>query len=282
MAEVGITTLIFIIANIFCSLQGLSDRSSFERNNFDIDKIYFQKDYKRLVTSSFFHVSGIHLILNMATLCFFSGGIELQLGEAKYLFIYFASLVGGNLFSLFIYRNRRDYTAAVGASGGVSGIIFATIVLYPGFEIGFLGTHFPIPAWFYGFMYVLFSIYGIKSKKDNIGHEAYLAGGLAGLIIAVVMQPSILATNYLTILAVAIPTVFFIFITVTMPRFIMIGNKYFDDKKNSSKTKLAFYAEGVDHEQEIDFILEKIHQNGIESLTNLEKEKLDYYSKIIQ
>ncbi|MEO6547680.1 MAG: rhomboid family intramembrane serine protease [Ferruginibacter sp.] len=281
MTEVGITSLILIIANIFCSVQGLNDRLSMERNVFSIRAFVYKKDYRRLVTSGFFHVSWLHLILNLASLCFFSGGIELQLGGARYLLIYFAGLVGGNLFALFVHRNHRDYST-MGASGAITGIIFATIALFPGFEIGFLGVHFPIPAWFYGFLYVLFSIYGIKSKTDNIGHEANLAGGLTGLFVAMLMQPIAITTNYLVILSLAIPTIFFIFIIVNKPRFILIENKFINRYDKHLKVEFVHRAEPLDHQQEIDLILEKIHQHGIASLTKKEKERLDYYSKIIQ
>lgn len=281
MTEIGITTLMLIIANIFCSVQGLNDRLSFERFNLQIDKILLKKNNERLFTSGFFHVNWLHLILNIASLCFFSGGVELHLGAAKYLVIYFASLLGGNLFALFIHRHHGDYTAA-GASGAVSGIIFATIALFPGFQIGFLGMHFPIPGWFYGFLYVLFSIYGIKSKRDNIGHEAHLAGGLAGLIIAVLLEPASFSNNYLAILCITIPSLFFIFIIITRPRFILIDNIFFNQHENSYKMEPIRHSEKVDHQKEIDLILEKIHQNGMESLSTTEREKLDYYSKIIR
>ncbi|MCW3090972.1 MAG: Rhomboid family protein [Ferruginibacter sp.] len=281
MTEVGITSLILIIANIFCSVQGLNDRHSFKRNTFRISEFLFKKDYKRLVTSGFFHVSWLHLVLNLASLCFFSGGIELQLGGARYLLIYFAGLVGGNLFALFVHRNHGDYSTA-GATGAITGIIFATIALFPGFEIGFLGIRFPIPAWFYGFLYVLFSIYGIKSKTDNIGHEANLAGGLTGLLVAVLMQPMAVTNNYLAILALAIPSMFFIFIIINRPRFILITNKFLNRYDKDLTVEIVQPAEPLDHQQEIDLILEKIHQHGIGSLTKKEKEKLDYYSRIIQ
>ncbi|MBC7887492.1 MAG: rhomboid family intramembrane serine protease [Ferruginibacter sp.] len=281
MTEVGITTLIIILANVFCSLQGLNDPLIFKRYNFEIDKILLQKDYKRLVISGFFHVSWVHLILNMASLCFFSGGLELHLGGVKYLVIYFASLLGGNLFSLFIHRNHGDYNA-LGASGAVTGIIFATIALYPGFAIGFFGIHLPIPGWFYGFLYVLFSIYGIKSKDNNIGHDGHLAGGVTGIVMAVLLEPAALANNYLAILAITIPSLFFIFIIVTKPRFLLIENRYFKDHKKNYNIEHIHLTENLDHQQEIDLILEKIHQNGIASLSNLEKEKLDYYSKILR
>lgn len=281
MNEVGIATLILIIANIFCSLQGLSDRYSFEQNNFQVEKILLNKDYKRLLTSGFFQVSALHLILNMASLCFFSGGLELQLGEARYLLIYFAGMIGGNLFSLFIHRHQFYYNTAVGASGAVSGVIFGTIGLFPHFEIGFLGAHFPIPGWFYGFLYVLVSIYFIKSKTDNIGHETQLAGGLAGLTAALCLQPTAMLNHYLTILAVTIPTVFFIFLLATHPRFLLIDNRILNRQRKEYNLEQLFLS-GVVDDREVDLILEKIHLNGIESLTKLERQKLDHYSRIIQ
>ncbi|MEP7144143.1 MAG: rhomboid family intramembrane serine protease [Ferruginibacter sp.] len=281
MTEVGITTLIIIFVNVLCSYPGLKDHSYLENYAFEIDKVLIHKDYKRLVTSGFFHVSGMQLILNMATLCFFSGGTELQLGFIRYGLIYFASLVGGNLFSLFIHRKDDDYSA-VGATGAVNGIIFASIALFPGFNIGIFGIHLPIPGWFYGFGYVLFSIYGIHSKRDNIGHETHLAGGLTGLIIAVLMQPASLIHNYLAISALALSSIFFIYILITRPRFLFIHNTFFNQDKEHYTVDHIFSLKGVDHQKEIDLILEKIHQQGIGSLSKKEKEKLDYYSKMIQ
>lgn len=281
MTEIGIPTLLLLIANIFCSVQGLNDRLSFERFNFHIKKILVHKNHERLVTAGFFHVNWLHLALNIASLCFLSGGLELQLGGAKYLLIFFASLLGGNLFALFIYRHRANFNAS-GATGGITGILFATIALFPGFQIGFLGIHFPIPVWFYGFLYVLFSLYGIKSQRDNIGHEANLAGGLAGLITALLLSPTSFSSNYLAILCITIPTIFFIFIIVSMPRFILVHNNFFDQRTKPPATVLVVPAEKIDHQQEIDLILEKIHQNGIGSLTKTELDKLDYYSKILR
>ncbi|MBC7687297.1 MAG: rhomboid family intramembrane serine protease, partial [Aquabacterium sp.] len=100
MTEIGITTLMLIIANIFCSVTGLNDRLSFERFKFRVDQVLNKKNKERLVSSGFFHVNGLHLAVNVLSLCLFSGGVELLMGPAKYLLIYFAGLIGGNLFSL--------------------------------------------------------------------------------------------------------------------------------------------------------------------------------------
>lgn len=281
MTEIGITTLMLIIANIFCSVTGLNDRLSFERFKFRVDQVLNKKNKGRLVSSGFFHVNGLHLTVNVLSLCFFSGGVELLMGPAKYLLIYFVGLIGGNLFSLFLHRRHYDYCAA-GASGAVSAIIFATVVLFPHYQIGFLGLHFPIPGWFYGFLYVLFSIYGIKSKRDNIGHEANLAGGLVGLLVAVLLMPSAIATNYLAFFAVTIPCMFFIFIILTRPQFILIDNLFFCQQKRKLTSLHVLQLENVDHQVEVDRILEKIHQQGMASLSEMDREKLDYYSKFIR
>ncbi len=281
MTEIGIATLLLIISNIFCSVQGLNDRPSFDRFNVNVDSILFGKEYRRLITSGFFHVNWLQLAINIASICFFTEGLELHLGGAKYLLVYFAGLLGGNLFALIVHRHHPTYTA-VGATGAITGIIFATIVLFPAFQIGFMGIHFSIPAWFYGFLFVLFSIYGIKSTKHNIGHEAHLAGGLAGLMMALLLDPTSLTKNYLTIIAIAIPTLFFIFIIITRPMFILIDNQFYYQQIRSSRLERFQLSEKIDQEQEIDLILEKIHRNGIKSLTKVEKEKLDFYSKIIQ
>src|SRR6478609_9737947 len=126
MTEVGIATLILIFVNVLCSYPGFKDHSYLKNYGFDVHRIIIKKEYKRLITSGFFHVSWLHLVLNMLTLCLFSAGVESQLGPAKFLFIYFCSLAGGNLFSLFVYRYRGDYSS-VGATGAVNGIMFATI-----------------------------------------------------------------------------------------------------------------------------------------------------------
>jgi membrane associated rhomboid family serine protease len=282
MTEVGIATLIILVINIFCTLQGLANRSSFRRNNLDVEKIIFSGDYRRLVSASFFHVSALHLILNVAVFCIFVAAATPVLGEAKCLLIYFVSLLGGNVFSLLLHRDDMGFTAATGASGAVSGIVFACIALMPGLKINIPGTHLPLNAWFYGLLYIFVSLYFVKSSRENIGHEGQLAGGLAGLGLALLMQPGALQANYLPIIFMLVAGSLLIFIISTRPVTLMIENRYFIAQAERFRIDNLIGPRQVDHEQEIDLILDKIHQNGISSLSKVEKEKLDHYSRIIQ
>ena len=277
MEEIGIIGFALIITNVYISYRGFKDHAYFDLYSFKIDEIVINKDYKRLITSGFIHVSWIHLLFNMGALYCFSYDVETSLGPLKFLLIYFGSLVGGNLFALFIHKNHYDYSA-VGASGAISGIIFASIALFPGIEIGLFGIPYYIPGWAFGLCYVLFSIYGITSQRDNIGHEDHLGGGLIGLLIAIVLVPSVVRYNYLPIALILIPSSAFIYFIISKPEFLLIDNFFkkhesgytYEDKYNSKKNL---------KEKELNDLLDKISNKGYKSLSKKEKEKLKEHSR---
>src|SRR4051812_40615562 len=99
--EIGIVGLCIIIVNLYVSYRGLKDHSFFDRYSFQVDEILVRKDYKRLITSGFLHVSWLHLGFNMFSLYAFSGALEAVLSPIKFLLVYMVSLIGGNLFSLY-------------------------------------------------------------------------------------------------------------------------------------------------------------------------------------
>jgi len=86
--------------------------------------------------------------------------------------------VGGNLLALVIHRKNPSYSS-VGASGAINGVIFASIAVFPGMKIFFM------PGWVFGLIFILYSLYGIRSQKQNIGHESHLGGALAGMLVAI-------------------------------------------------------------------------------------------------
>src|SRR6185369_12962385 len=118
MGPSGIITLLIILNTVIFSYRGFKDESFFARYSFEIDRVLVNKEYIRLISSGLLHVSWMHLIFNMVALYFFSTNLESYLGPFRFLLIYIASLVGGNLFSLFIHRHHGDYSA-VGASGAL-------------------------------------------------------------------------------------------------------------------------------------------------------------------
>ncbi len=265
-------TIILILITGFVSYKGFKDHFFFERYEFGVDKVRLYKDYKRLVTSGFLHVGWMHLIFNMLGLYFFAGSLILLLQPWGFLLIYFASLIGGNLLSMLVYKNQGDYTS-VGASGAVNGAIFATIALEPNISIMFL------PGWLFGLLYIGLTIWGVRSKRDNIGHEAHLGGAIIGMLVAIALRPQALVNNWPTILIIAVPTLVFIYLIITRPHLLLIDNLFYkthtdhysiDHKYNETKTS---------QQQEIDKILDKISKRGINSLSQKEKQMLKDFSK---
>lgn len=278
MGQTGIITILLIFNNVLFTYRGFKNELFFERFMFEVDGILVKRQWNRILSSGFLHVSWLHLIMNMITLLLFAGTVESFIGPYRFLLIYFASLIGGNLLSLFIHRNEGSYTA-VGASGAVSGVVFACIALFPGMDVSLFFIPLWIPAWLFGLLYVLGSIYGIRSRKDNIGHDAHLGGALVGMLVAILLYPSSITENYVTILLVAGPAIIFIYLIITRPHLLLVDNFFF-------KKKQRFYS--VDHrdnvtktskQQEIDRILEKIHQKGMRSLSKKERQLLKEYSK---
>jgi hypothetical protein len=190
-------------------------------------------------------------------------------------------LIGGDLLSLFIHRNHSDYSA-VGASGAVCGVIFASIALFPGLSISFFGLPLPIPSWLYGIVFVLFSIYGIKSGKDNIGHDAHLGGALIGMIAALCMRPEALAENYVTILVIAVPAIAFICLIIFKPHAMLVDNFFYKAHHGNYTVDQRYNIEKSMNQLEVDRILDKINRTGINSLSKKEKETLDQYSRTIR
>lgn len=272
----GVVSLLLIIITVFVSIKGFNNHFFVEKYEFKVDAIRLYRDYKRLVTSGFLHVSWMHLIFNMLSLFFFSGAIINSLGPIEFLVIYFASLIGGDLLSLWIYRNQGDYTS-VGASGAVCGIIFASIALFPTVEIRML--FIPMSAWVYGILYVAFSIYGIRSKRDNIGHEAHLGGALIGMLIAIAMQPAALFQNYVYILIIVVPTIVFIYLIITRPHLLLVDNLFFKNHSDAYDIDHRYNQGRAFEQSEIDRILDKISKRGMGSLSTKEKQMLKDYSK---
>jgi membrane associated rhomboid family serine protease len=278
---IGTINFVIILANLIVSFNGLNNRRFYNRYVFQVEKILVYKDYKRIITSGFLHVSWMHLLFNMFTLYAFGGSVEARLQSIPYLLVYFASLIGGGLLSLYIHRNHAGYKSA-GASGAIAGVIFAAIALYPNMQINFFFIAVPIPAWVFGLAYMLISIYGIRSKKENIGHDAHLGGALIGMVMAILFRPSVLIDNYIPILIIAVPALVFLFIIITKPGFLLVDNYFFRNYEDYYNIDHKYNQERSNRQKEIDRILEKIHKKGMRSLTREEKELLKRESNSIR
>jgi membrane associated rhomboid family serine protease len=196
----NLVLLVLIAANVLISYKGIQDALFFQKYEFHVGSVKTGEQI-RLLSSGFLHVDLQHLFFNMLTLYFFAPYIFKHLGVLFFLLLYFGSLIAGNLLTYYFHKNQYSYRA-VGASGAVTGIIYSAILLEP--TIYMYGI---IPGYVFGFGYLLLSIYGMKSNRDNIGHEAHFGGAIAGYLFTILLQPSIIFSETITVLALLVPII---------------------------------------------------------------------------
>jgi membrane associated rhomboid family serine protease len=202
--DINIVLLVIIAVNAIVSYKGFNDYTFFRKYEFHIGSIRAGEQY-RMFTSAFLHADFMHLIFNMLTLYFFAPVVIGLLGWLSFLLIYFASLLCGNLLTLYFHKNDYSYRA-IGASGAVTGILYSAILLVPDMTLG-LYFIIPVPAYIFGIGYLLYSIYGMRSKSDNIGHTAHFGGAIGGYAITLSKVPQMIFDNTFMVLLLAVPIV---------------------------------------------------------------------------
>ena len=199
------TILLIIIAiTAVISFAAPNGSENFEKYKFNVGSILHRKEYIRLLSSGFLHADLMHLVFNMMTLYFF-GPIVIQVfGVTSFLIIYIGSILLGNLFSLYLYKKQGWYSA-IGASGGVSGVLFAAVSLDP-VEVS---VNF-IPGFIFGALYFGYSVYSMLNPRmnDNIGHAAHLGGAFFGLVFSVAVAPQLAISNALYLGIMALPLMY--------------------------------------------------------------------------
>jgi membrane associated rhomboid family serine protease len=141
--------------------------------------------YHPVITSGFVHANFGHLFVNMLTLYFFGPVLEATIGGERFLAVYLFSLISGSLYPFFKFRNSPDYIA-IGASGAISGVLFSFCLFYP-FQMLRVFFFLPMPAILFAVLYVVYSVYAMRSRQDNIGHEAHLAGAIGGIVVTLIV-----------------------------------------------------------------------------------------------
>lgn len=147
-----------------------------------------QQQWYRLLTSGFIHGDYVHLAINMFVLwsfgnvieAYFTSGIVGSHGAQKYMALYFGGIIFSSLPSYFRHNKDPRY-AALGASGGVAAVVFASILFEPWQNLYLYGV-IAIPQIVAGAAFLYYSWYKDKQANDNVGHLAHLSGAIWGFI----------------------------------------------------------------------------------------------------
>lgn len=200
----SIVLIAIILLNVLVSFKGFNDIAFFRKYEFHIGSIR-SGDQVRMFSSAFLHADISHLFFNMLTLFFFAPVVIGYMGELSFILVYFSSLIFGSLLTLLLHKDDYSYRA-IGASGAVTGVLYSAILLQPDMMLGIFFI-IPMPAYIFGILYLLYSIYGMRTKNDNIGHTAHFGGAVGGYLITLAKEPHMFTDNTLMVVILAIPIV---------------------------------------------------------------------------
>ena len=267
-----IATILIIMATGVVSVLAFKNRELRDKLIFSPPAILARKEYHRVVTSAFLHADWQHLFFNMISLGLFGQTMEPAIGIARFVLIYSASFIGGSLLSLYLHRNHEYFS--LGASGGVCGIVFSSIFLFPGESIGALFLPFGIPGWLYAILFLGSEFYSGRRQQTNIGHDAHLGGAIIGLLTTTVLFPEVVRWSprlYATVIVLTLGMfVYFWKNPLNLPPADWFGRSSAprDKPRKPGPTTV-----------EVDAVLEKVSREGIQSLTKGEREILEKASR---
>lgn len=267
MAQSVIATLIMIVTGL-TTWKGERDYNYKEKYLFHVDSILVHGERYRLFSSGMLHSGWIHYGFNMISLLSFSQLIELLYGKWVLLGLYVLSLLGGSLYSLYVHRNHGDYRA-LGASGAVSGVVGASLLVDPNGTISLILIPIGFKAWLFGLVYILLTIYALKRQLGNIGHAAHLGGTLTGMLLILIWDPTVFTRHPFIILALLLPVIYFTVLIVRNPNVLLLDNYWGELLKWNGKLNTRSSSG-----KSIDDILDKINRSGIKSFTDAEREIL--------
>lgn len=286
MISIFTLTLVLILVNAGFSIYAWQDTVFRDRHILHVGSIRERGEYDRLLVSAFLHGGWWHLLFNLYALYLFGKLLDdaaqdlyptplAGLSPIWFLLLYFSSLGGGALLTWLVHRNHDDFRA-LGASGAINGVIFATIFWLPELKVWFM------PGWLFGVLYVLASLYGVRHQWGNLAHEAHLGGALTGLVFAVGFLPDLLLTRWPLVLALGLPSLVFLYLIIRMPerlflpatfRFAPARVREVVGKVVTSQAKPGPAFSSV--QEEIDYLLDK----GVENLSSRERARLEELSR---
>ena len=155
-----------------------------------IDK---HRQYDRLVTYGFIHGDFMHLLFNMVTLFFFGQQIEQLMTRVVGFWVYpvfYISALVVSILPTYLKNQKNPNYLSLGASGAVSAVLFAFVLLAPWSTIGVM--FIPMPAIVFAVLYVGYSIWMDRRGGDRINHSAHLWGAVYGLVFMLIAEPRLL------------------------------------------------------------------------------------------
>ncbi|MCR5709386.1 MAG: rhomboid family intramembrane serine protease [Bacteroidales bacterium] len=196
-------TILLIAITVLASILCFSNSRAFQALEFNAYAVKHRRQWYRMLSYGIVHAGWGHLLFNMLALYFFGEVVEKYFqmiygssyGAVLYVAFYVTALAVSTIADLVKFRDDPRYNA-VGASGAVSAILFASILFEPRMGIYIYLIPIPVPGYIFAPLYLLYCWYMARRGTDNIGHSAHFWGALYGLAFPLALNPHLL-THFL-------------------------------------------------------------------------------------
>jgi membrane associated rhomboid family serine protease len=195
-------TIAIIIATVITSLIGFSNESVMNKLIFYPPGVSQRNEWYRFFSCGLVHKDLPHLVFNMYALYLFGNGQDyLDINGIKHntgveffftqvfdkagYFLYFIMYAGAVGFCMLpSYKKNKDnyYYRSLGASGGVSAVVFARIIMDPMNGIGMVIIPIFIAGFLFGILYLFISYLLDKKQVGSVNHSAHIWGSLFGVV----------------------------------------------------------------------------------------------------
>lgn len=188
-------TIILIIITSGISYYAFNNSLFMDKMIMNPYRVTQKNEYYRFITSGFIHADFGHLIFNMLSLWFVGEQIERLFnilfgpsGTAYYLFLYLVGIIVSDIPTFLKHKNNSRYNS-LGASGGVSAVLFAAFLYAPLMQVC-LYFFLCMPGFIFGALFLAYSIYEGRRGRSYVNHSAHLYGAIFGLVFMAVVYPA--------------------------------------------------------------------------------------------
>jgi membrane associated rhomboid family serine protease len=185
-------TIIIILITSLISIGSFNNVALKEKLIFSPYQYSKNKKWWIVLSHGFIHADFLHLFFNMYVLYIFGPALEYffvnssEIGGFYYVGFYLLGIIFSTLPSIIKNHNNPNYRS-LGASGAVSSIVFAYIIIYPLRELGLiLIPGLFLPGFIFGVLYLIAEHYLSKKQYSNIAHDAHISGSLFGVFFIII------------------------------------------------------------------------------------------------